>query len=112
MRPRFRKYVEKNAAEFDIFHPEFAMENLLTSRLSEPFDIADFESSIGNLSKAIVIFPEAAGSFAETGYFAAIPSLAKKTILVLDANYQAHDSFISQGPASKIDNASMRTNGC
>ncbi|WP_133253000.1 retron St85 family effector protein [Rhizobium wuzhouense] len=107
MRPRFRKYAEENAAEFDIFHPEFAMENLLSSSLSEPFDIADFESSIGNLSKAIVIFPEAAGSFAETGYFSAIPGLAKKTILVLDANYQGYDSFISQGPAKKIEELSI-----
>ncbi|MBP2559869.1 hypothetical protein J2857_002638 [Neorhizobium galegae] len=107
MRPLFRKYVEASSPEFDIFHPEFAMENLLTSNLSEPFDIADFESSIGNLSKAIVIFPEAAGSFAETGYFSAIPSLAKKTILVLDANYQGDDSFISQGPAKKIGEASI-----
>ncbi len=107
MRPLFRAYVEANAAEFDIFHPEFAMENLLTSNLSEPFDIADFESSIGNLSKAIVIFPEAAGSFAETGYFSAIPELAKKTILVLDANYQGYDSFISQGPAKKFEETSL-----
>lgn len=99
--------MEASAPEFEIFHPEFAMENLLNSNLSEPFDIADFESSIGNLSKAIVIFPEAAGSFAETGYFSAIPSLAKKTILVLDANYQGDDSFISQGPAKKIGEASI-----
>lgn len=107
MRPLFRQHVETNSPQFDIFHPEFAMENLFTSNLSEPFDIADFESSIGSLSKAIVIFPEAAGSFAETGYFSAIPELAKKTILVLDAEYQGYDSFISQGPAKKIEELSI-----
>ena len=107
MRPRFRSHVEANAPEFDVFHPEFAMENLLSSSLSEPFDIADFESSIANLSKAVVIFPEAAGSFAETGYFSALPQLAKKTILVLDSDYQGGDSFISLGPAKKIGETSL-----
>ena len=107
MRPRFRSYVEVNASEFEVFHPEFAMENLLSSNLSEPFDIADFESFIGNLSKAIVIFPEAAGSYAETGYFSAISQLAKKTILVLDSDYQGGDSFISLGPAKKIAQTSL-----
>lgn len=99
--------MESSASEFDVFHPEFAMENLLSSSLSEPFDIADFESSIGNLSKAIVIFPEAAGSFAETGYFSALPTLAKKTILVLDSDFQGGDSFISLGPAKKIAETSL-----
>jgi hypothetical protein len=78
------------------------MKNLFSSDLKEQIDLVDFESLIGDLSLAIVIFPEAAGSFAETGYFSAIESLSSKIILVLDNNYQGNDSFIMLGPAKKI----------
>ena len=102
MRVLFKDYAMANASEYDIFQPEFAMENLFSSGLPEPFDITDFEALVGSLSRAIVIFPEAAGSFAETGYFSAIDHLCEKLILVLDSDKQKHDSFISLGPAKKI----------
>jgi len=54
-----------------------------------------------------VIFPEAPGSFAETGYFSAIGKLSKRCILVLDLAYQHKDSFISLGPATKIGGCSI-----
>ncbi|BBF91615.1 hypothetical protein BLTE_03000 [Blastochloris tepida] len=62
---------------------------------------------IADLSHAIVLFPEAAGSYAEVGYFAGVKQIAKKTILVLDSKFQGSDSFISMGPARKIDKISM-----
>lgn len=102
MRVLFKAYAEMHASEYDIFHPEFAMENLFSSGLPDQFDITDFESLVGSLSRAIVIFPEAAGSFAETGYFSAIEHLCEKVILVLDSDRQKDDSFISLGPAKKI----------
>lgn len=102
MRPRFLEHCKNSDTEFEIFQPEFSMENYFSSGSKEPFDIADFELLIGNLSKAIVIFPEAAGSFAETGYFSAKDDLAAKSLLVMDAQYQSKDSFISMGPAKKI----------
>ena len=49
-----------------------------------------------------MIFPEAPGSFAETGYFSAIEKLSEISILVLNQNFQGPDSFISLGPARKI----------
>lgn len=102
MRILFKAYAQANAPEYDIFQPEFAMENLFSSGLPDQFDITDFESLVGSLSRAIVIFPEAAGSFAETGYFSAIDHLCEKVILVLDSDRQKDDSFISLGPAKKI----------
>lgn len=102
MRSLFKSYARDHAPEYDIFQPEFAMENLFSSGLPDQFDITDFESLVGSLSRAIVIFPEAAGSFAETGYFAAIDGLCEKVILVLDSDRQKDDSFISLGPAKKI----------
>ncbi|WP_417790254.1 retron St85 family effector protein [Terasakiella pusilla] len=106
MRPLFCAYCDQHMTDFEIFMPEGAMENVMAGGADEPFDIADFEELVGELSHAIVIFPEAPGSFAETGYFAAIEALAQKTILALDFNRQRHDSFISLGPAKKINSVS------
>lgn len=107
MRPQFRNFCEDQCTEFVFFQPEFAMESLFAHGMNAPFDISDFESLIGDLSQAIVIFPEAPGSFAETGYFSAKDDLAKKSILIMDAKYQKESSFISMGPAKKIGQLSM-----
>ena len=106
MRKKFQSYFEENLCEFEFFEPEFAMKNYFSEEDDKPFDIAEFEKLVGELSHSIVIFPEAAGSFAETGYFSATPDLACKTILALDSSEQVHDSFISLGPAKKISEAS------
>jgi len=106
MRILFKDYCAVSAKSYQIFFPEFAMTDYFSNVAIEPFDIADFEVMVGELSHAIVLFPEAPGSFAETGYFALAPQMAKKTILVMDANRQHKDSFISMGPASKIGIAS------
>lgn len=102
MRARFRDYCSTNHQDLEIFFPEFAMQSYFSEPASGPFDIADFEKMAGDLSHAIVIFPEAPGSFAETGYFSMVKGLASKTILALDSYWQGNDSFISMGPARKI----------
>lgn len=107
MRSKFVKYCEANLTEFEIFLPEYAMNDYFGQIPDGQFDIADFEELVGELSHAIVLFPEAPGSFAETGYFSAIPSLAEKTILAIDTNRQKYDSFISMGPAKKIGSQSL-----
>ncbi|MGM0743432.1 MAG: retron St85 family effector protein [Pseudomonadota bacterium] len=68
--------------------------------------MSEFEELVGELSHAIVLFPEAPGSIAETGYFSARPDLARKIVLAVDRNRQRNDSFISLGPAKKIHDAS------
>lgn len=83
------------------------MGSVALDELHEPFDLADFEELVGEISFAIVLFPEAPGSYAETGYFSAVQGLAQKCILVLDHNHQAIDSFISLGPAKKISEKSQ-----
>ena len=102
MRTCFRAYCEQHLPDYEIFLPEAAMGSVFSDDLSEPFDLADFEELVGAISYAIVVFPEAPGSYAETGYFSAIPGLAEKCILVMDYNKQHQDSFISLGPAKKI----------
>ena len=107
MRRLFQAYFSEHLSEFEFFEPEFAMKYFFSEAGEEPFDLADFEQLVGELSHSIVIFPEAAGSFAETGYFSAVPELAIKTILVLDATRSAQDSFILLGPAKKIAEATL-----
>ena len=106
LRPQFKDFAEKNLADFQIFQPEFAMNNYFADVGGAQLDLGEFEILIGDLSHAIVIFPEAAGSFAETGYFANIDKLAEKVILVLDADRQRNDSFIMMGPARKYEKIS------
>lgn len=107
MRRLFQAEFPKLLPGFEFFEPEFAMKNYLTLGDTNPFDISEFEELVGDLSHSIVLFPEAPGSFAETGYFSAIPRLAKKIILAIDVNRQKSDSFISLGPAVKIANDSL-----
>jgi len=107
MRTKFRVFAEAHIPNFQVFFPEFAMKDFFSNDEIEPFDIASFEETVGELSHAIILFPEAPGSFAETGYFSLQSDLVKKTILVLDADRQAGDSFISMGPAQKFAEKSV-----
>lgn len=107
MRTKFETAFKTLLPEYEFFKPEFAMENYFTFGDTEPFDIADFETMVAELSIAIVLFPEAPGSFAELGYFSGQPKLAGKTVLALDLNHQRSGSFISLGPAAKISRASI-----
>lgn len=107
LRLLFREYCAEHHPEFEVFFPEFAMKTYFSSPDVDPFDIAEFETLIAELSHVIVVFPEAAGSYAETGYFSAVKALASKTILAMDLKYQSKDSFISLGPAKKINKSSQ-----
>lgn len=101
MRPRFTEYCSTSGTEFLLFQPEYAIDHIHSFN-DEPFNLSSFERSIGQLSLAIIIFPEGPGSFAEAGYFSAFEDLAKKSILVLDQNRLDTDSFLSLGPAKLI----------
>ncbi len=107
MRRRFQEEFEALLPGYEFFEPEFAMRKYWTLGDSEPFDITTFEELIGNLSHSIIIFPEAAGSLAETGYFSARPDIAKKILLAINSPHLTNDSFISIGPAKKIADVSV-----
>lgn len=107
MRTQFEALFPKLLQEYEFFKPEFAMENYFSFGDTEPFDIADFETMVAELSIAIVLFPEAPGSFAELGYFSGQEPLARKTVLALDSAHQRSGSFISLGPATKISKLSV-----
>ena len=104
LRIRFRKYYEKRVREkkYRILFPEQAFPSLAKNDSSEPFNLADFERLIAEVSHAIVIFPEAPGSFAETGYFSAVDNISERTILALNGKFETIPSFLSLGPAQKF----------
>lgn len=106
MRKKFQGVFPDILPDHEFFEPEFAMKNYFTLGDVIPFDISDFEELVGQLSHSIVLFPEAPGSLAETGYFSARPDLARKIILAIDVKRQKADSFISLGPAKKIQDVS------
>lgn len=107
MRTKFEADFENLLPDYEFFKPEFAMENYFSFGDTEPFDIADFETMVAELSIAIVLFPEAPGSFAELGYFSGQDALSRKIVLALDLNHQRSGSFISLGPATKISRSSI-----
>ena len=107
MRRRFQDEFDRLLPGYEFFEPEFAMKKYWTLGDSKPFDITTFEELIGKLSHSVVIFPEAPGSLAETGYFSARPEIAKKILLAINAAYLRTDSFISIGPAKKIADVSI-----
>ena len=106
MRKRFLLEFPKLLPNHTFFEPEYAMQSYYSMDDPVPFDIAKFEELVGELSHSIVLFPEAPGSFAETGYFSAIEKLVSKTLLVIDSRRQKTDSFISIGPAVHFDKLS------
>lgn len=107
MRRKFQLEFPTLLPGFEFFEPEFAMKSYFTLGDNAPFDIAEFEELVGELAHAIVLFPEAPGSIAETGYFSAKDELAQKVVLAIDGARQRSDSFISLGPAKRIHDASI-----
>lgn len=106
MRPRFTAYCSANHPDLELFQPEFAMKDYFSAPGGTPFDLGTFERLVADLAHVIVLFPEAAGSFAETGYFAQDEQFRTKTILALDQHWQGDDSFISMGPARRFNEKS------
>ena len=102
MRPRFTEYCRANHPELELFQPEYAMKDYFSAPGVAPFDLATFERLVAELSHIIVLFPEAAGSFAETGYFAQEDKFRSKTLLALDDQWQGEKSFISLGPERRF----------
>ena len=107
MRPRFLKFAEKELPNWHIFLAERALESLVSEDGAGPHDLDKIEKLIGQIADAIVLFPESPGSFAELGYFAKTPELAKKSLVISNHDFQGQDSFISLVPTHLIDAKSI-----
>jgi hypothetical protein len=66
-------------------------------------NLVDFEIDAGHLSRAIVLFSESEGAYAELGAFCMDPTLAERLFVVIANEHYAAPSYIANGPIKKID---------
>ena len=66
-------------------------------------DLLLFESDLGYVTSAIVIFLEAPGSIAELGAFSQIESLKDRLVIVVTEDRHPIKSFISLGPLRQLE---------
>src|SRR5580700_3595393 len=65
-----------------------------------------FEEFLATAANCVLIFVESAGSFAETGLFAALPSIVKKTFVINTRKEANAKSFLNLGPIKLIRKSS------
>lgn len=66
-------------------------------------DLLLFETDLGYLTSAVVVFLEGAGAIAELGAFSQIASLSERLLVVVDREDHPKNSFISLGPIRSIE---------
>src|SRR4051794_35968807 len=67
-------------------------------------DLLKFEQDIAQVVGLIVLFVESAGSLAELGAFAALPTVAPSLLAVVDEHYYDQNSFVKNGPIKFLEN--------
>lgn len=66
-------------------------------------NLVDFEIDAGHLTKAIILFSESEGAYAELGSFCTDPILSERLFVVIEKKYYEAGSFIANGPIKKIE---------
>lgn len=66
-------------------------------------NLIDFERDAASLARAIVLFSESEGSFAELGAFCMDDILAERLFVVIGVEHYGAGSFIAHGPIKKIE---------
>lgn len=66
-------------------------------------NLVDFEIDAGHLTKAIVLFSESEGAYAELGSFCTDPILSERLFIVIERQHYEAPSFIANGPIKKIE---------
>jgi hypothetical protein len=69
-------------------------------------NLQKFEEFLATAANCVLIFVESAGSFAETGLFAAFPSIVKKTFVINTRAEARAKSFLNLGPIKLIRKSS------
>jgi len=108
LRSEFRDFLELNKKRYQILpiFAEAAIEEIVRDKVGTFLNLGNFEHVIAEVVDSIVIFPESPGSFAELGYFAAILTPRKKTLVVNRAEHQGQ-SFINFGPLPQFSKDSI-----
>jgi hypothetical protein len=102
LRKQFIAWADHYLPEFICLLAEEALKDNFAGEGRTFVNLARFESIIAEVADCVLIFPESAGSFAETGYFAK-SKIRKKTLVVNPLDFQTADSFLNLGPIDTIN---------
>lgn len=69
-------------------------------------NLVDFEIEVGSLARAIVLFSEGPGAYAELGAFCMDPILRERLFVVISKKHYEDPSFIALGPIKRIEDES------
>ena len=106
LRKAFLRWAEVNLPEFVCLLAEDALKDSFVGEGRAFVNLGKFETIIADVADCVLIFPESAGSFAETGFFAN-SKVSKKTLVVNPLTLQTVDSFLNLGPIESIDRSSF-----
>jgi hypothetical protein len=102
LRKQFIDWANEHLQEFICLLAEEALKDNFAGEGRRFVNLARFESIIAEIADCVLIFPESAGSFAETGFFAN-SKIRKKTLVVNLLDFQTVDSFLNLGPIDTIN---------
>jgi hypothetical protein len=106
LRKQFIEWAADNLQDFICLMAEDALRDSFSGEGRAFVNLAHFESIIAEVSDCVLIFPESAGSFAETGFFAN-STVREKTLIVNPLALQTVDSFLNLGPIETISSFSF-----
>ncbi|RVQ68764.1 hypothetical protein EKN06_00575 [Croceicoccus ponticola] len=71
-------------------------------RESDYGDLISFEEDISKIAALILLIAESAGSLAELGAFAAVPSIRKRLAVLIQSEHEEAESFVRYGPLERL----------
>jgi hypothetical protein len=106
LRKQFISWAQFHLPEFICLLAEAALRDNLAGEGRGFVNLSRFESIIADVADCVLIFPESAGSFAETGFFSGT-KIKEKTLVVNPLLLQTEDSFLNLGPINTINGISF-----
>ncbi len=98
LRLQFLSHIRKDACPILPVLAEKAFPHQLVER-----NLQSFEEFLASAANCVLIFVESPGSYAETGLFAALPSIIEKTFVVnTRGDHSRETSFLTLGPIKLI----------
>ena len=105
-RSKFLKWARANLSNFHFFLAEAAAKDIISEPIPKFLNLATFERVLADVADVVIIFPESVGSWAEIGFFSALPKFQKKCLVVNSAAEQG-DSFLNVGPIQILSEKSI-----
>ena len=107
MRGRFLIWAQAELPDFIFILAEKAFKEALFHDPPRFINLSKFELLVAQISDCVLIFPESAGSFAETGYFSMVDAVRQKVLIANDLSHQAAESFTNLGPIDTFNKKSF-----